>query len=509
MHRFSIPAFAVLLLNPGSLSGIERPPRPRPAGEVTVTLVARAEDPGAETVNFGLPLPPGFLSDASLVRILGFGDAEIEAAVRPLEPWRLDGKDGTIRSIQIQFQADFRTAKKQQVTVAFGKPRRKSAGRFVPVSATLIDPEGLKGPRVLALLPAKWLCDSWVAGPQVPAAGSGPYSFYDRLVEKNFPGSLKYIDSRQFDHWLFDRTTCWYKMYVRTGDREFVEAAYQAAHFVRTHSVSEGPNAGAFTPKGSPDLKYVYPRAMHIHYLLTGDERAQALGKAMARLILNNWNPVYRGGFWTPRHQGYGFLGVLHGWELTGDPVYWNKAKGYADALWRHQRQPPDGRPPDGSFRQDWGQYDAREASFKGATSAWMMAILLDPMFHYWMLTGDPRIPDMVVKWCDFLDRQGLQPDGGSAYYVINCFAGEPGEKPSTAGGDMTRHNTEMSYQFAMGVYFSRDPARREVYRKRLQTLFEAVQGKDLNQPARAFNWAFQASSQLVWFLQRPGGGGG
>jgi hypothetical protein len=27
-----------------------------------------------------------------------------------------------------------------------------------------------------------------------------------------------------------------------------------------------------------------------------------------------------------------------------------------------------------------------------------------------------------------------------------------------------------------------------------------------LNQTARAFNWAFQASSQLVYFLQHPSG---
>jgi hypothetical protein len=66
-----------------------------------------------------------------------------------------------------------------------------------------------------------------------------------------------------------------------------------------------------------------------------------------------------------------------------------------------------------------------------------------------------------------------------------------------------------MSYQFAMRIFVSRDPARREVYRQRLQTLFEAVQDKNLNQPARAFNWAFQASSQLVHFLQQPGGTAG
>ena len=89
-------------------------------------------------------------------------------------------------------------------------------------------------------------------------------------------------------------------MYVRTGEQKFLEAAYQAAHFVRTHSRMEGPDAGAFIPKGSADLKYVYPRAQHIHYLLTGDERARDAGKIMAKLILDRWDPVYHGGFLDP-----------------------------------------------------------------------------------------------------------------------------------------------------------------------------------------------------------------
>jgi len=116
-------------------------------------------------------------------------------------------------------------------------------------------------------------------------------------------------------------------------------------------------------------------------------------------------------------------------------------------------------------------------------------------MFHYWTLTGDARIPEMVVKWCDFLERHGLQPDGRSAYYVINCSARDSGGLPSRVQGDMTRHNTEMSYQFAVGIYFTPEAAGRQVYQERIQKLFAAVQDKDLNQTARAFNWAFQANS--------------
>lgn len=276
MPERPLPPFAfVVLMLPVAFAGMDRPHAASPPREVTVTLAGRAADLGNELVNFGLPLPPGFLSDAAMVRVYGEDGVEIETAARSLEPWRIDGKDGAIRSLQIQFRADFRNRSRLPVRITFGMRRTKNSAAFVPVAETLIEPDGLKGPRVLALIPAAWLCDSWVVGPQVPASQSGPYTGYDRLVEKNFAGSLQYIASARYDHWLFDRTTCWYKMYVRTGEQKFLEAAYQAAHFVRTHSRLDGPDAGAFVPKGSADLKYVYPRAQHIHYLLTGDERSR------------------------------------------------------------------------------------------------------------------------------------------------------------------------------------------------------------------------------------------
>jgi rhamnogalacturonyl hydrolase YesR len=312
-------------------------------------------------------------------------------------------------------------------------------------------------------------------------------------------------------------------MYVRTGDSKYLAAAYHAANFVREHTRLDGPDAGIFTLKG-PDLKYVYPRAMHIHYLLTGDDRALACGKVMAEYCFNTQHPVYRPdlikpvplnvdpergrNFWTLRHQGYGLLGTVHGWEMTGEKKYWTKARECVDAYYKHQLQPPDGRPPDGSLRQNWELYDPNEATFPGATSAWMMALLLDPLFHYWTLTNDRRVAHMVVKWCDFLDRQGIVPDGSKAYYVINCFAANDPKAPrGEIGPDMEMHNTEMAYTFALGLFFTNDPRRKQTYLKRLQRFLALAVQLNMNRPARAFNWAFQFTSQLIYFAQHQGQG--
>jgi len=136
------------------------------------------------------------------------------------------------------------------------------------------------------------------------------------------------------------------------------------------------------------------------------------------------------------------------------------------------------------------------------------MALLLDPLFHYWTLTSDSRIQEIVVKWCDFLDRQGIVPDGSKAYYVINCFAAsDPKASAGAVGPDMEMHNTEMAYMFALGLFFTDDPKRKEIYRKRFNRFLELAVKLEMNHPARAFNWAFQFTSQLVYFMQHQGVG--
>src|SRR5215212_9290005 len=86
---------------------------------VIVQLEGRADYLREEVVSFGLPLPPGFLNDRNEVRVLAEDGTELVAAVRSLEPWRIGGREGSIRSVLVQFKADFFKQKTQRVTVRF------------------------------------------------------------------------------------------------------------------------------------------------------------------------------------------------------------------------------------------------------------------------------------------------------------------------------------------------------------------------------------------------------
>ena len=57
---------------------------------------------------------------------------------------------------------------------------------------------------------------------------------------------------------------------------------------------------------------------------------------------------------------------------------------------------------------------------------------------------------------------------------------------------------------FAMGLYFATDPSLARRFRRRFDRLLAAALRIDANRPERAYNWAFQASSRLVWFMTAP-----
>jgi hypothetical protein len=171
------------------------------------------------------------------------------------------GKPGTIRSVQIQFRTDFQHEQTQRVKVVFGKARARNVDRFVPVVETLVAEDWAQGSKSACCAPGEVGCAirGWQdrrCRPPIPdhrliTTGGWRRIFLDRSptspVRCSITGSSIALPVGT-------------KMYVRTGERKYLEAAYEAAHFVRINTQPDGPNAGMFlVKKGPPDLKYVYP----------------------------------------------------------------------------------------------------------------------------------------------------------------------------------------------------------------------------------------------------------
>ena len=332
-----------------TLEVTRRPEWPGPPdSRVEVKLAPQVDTVGSVLVSFGLPFGPGWLSDDNQLRVLNADGAEIPAFARPLAWWWIDGKQGTVRSVLVQFEFECRERKPQSVTIAWDRPRTKTRSAEVPVAQTQVamkvnpPPEYAKYadsfeyrcPNVLAVLPARWLCDSLLVWQQVPASENRSAPWFDEHLVAKFDRSTWNIsaNAKKYEAHLFDRPATYAKIYARYGEAKYLLAMLKALDFYLQHLGDDG----YLDLKRYKDVKYVYTEGAAIAYLLTGDERFRA-GIARALKAWERYKTIEytrRSKFFTERHHGFGMVAYLHAYEITGRAEYLRKAVRFFDAAY-------------------------------------------------------------------------------------------------------------------------------------------------------------------------------
>lgn len=494
-----------------ALGAKERPEWPKPTSDsVRVALVRQVESRGGEIVSFGMPFPPDVLWDDGAIRVFGEDGEEIPAFTAPLAHWRIDGSTRGLRSVLIQFEALPGSGREAGVTVTWKMPRAKRRTSLTPIwqtqTAMRVEPPAeyhdyaesfeYRWPRVLALLPPEWLCESLVAWQQVPAKANALAPWFDRHFEEHFENSLVHVSAKTatFHAHLFDRPTVYLKAYVRSGEARHLEAGLSSLEFYLQHIGEDG----FFDLKPAKDHKYLYTEGAALAYMLTGDERYRAAAEGIIRTWDGYANVEYAPGrFWTERHHGFGMAAYVHAYEATGEARYLERARWFFEAALEVQRQPADGGPPDGAFLHTAG--DHSEHGRKGwISSPWMSAFLADAIWKYWMLTGDRRCPSTLAAYADFIRKHAITPDGRGVYYL----AASPGRGESVVG-DSPAHNMEGIYFLAMGHYLS--GGTQATFLEKIEPLVAPLVADDANSPARKFSWRFRETSMLLWFLANGG----
>jgi len=232
--------------------------------------------------------------------------------------------------------------------------------------------------------------------------------------------------------------------------------------------------------------------------MLTGDERFLASVERALKAWETHTRIEYRGeGFWTERHHGFGMMAYLHAYEISGDRKLLDKAKRYFEAAYSMQVEPRHGGRPDGSWPRPRSSGGERGPD-SWITSPWMSAFLVDAIWKYWMLTGDPRAPASLAMYAKFTQRRSVTPTGDAIHYLT---ASEGYGDSRAAGSDS--HNMEGIYLLALGYYLSGGTDRGLL--DPIGKLWPPMMGSDANMPPRQFAWRFRETSMLVWFLANAG----
>jgi hypothetical protein len=490
-------------------------------------------------VSVGIPFPPGALRDTRQLRILDAQGKEVPAAVEASLRWHF--KDGSVRAVRAQFHAHLATPE-QTFYFAVGKPRTlEMVAR--PYGDSLVDgSQGLRVPAALATLTPAWLCASLVAGPQLPAAADEPYANY---VADQFKWAAK-LPVDDPTAWLFDRPSTLFKAYVRTGRFDYLQAADLSYRYymkyIRRDGFPMSPScAGGWTRGDKPcDVKYVYVEPVLLSVALTGNDSehdTNTVDHMMTLWANGGWNerpgPYDRPStYFTERLVGLGLLETVSAYELTGDARYKARMEERIGWLYEHQRNNPDGLGNDGSWRNSWNLHEndswQPENDVRGG-SPWMSENIVDGLWHAWLVTGDPRIPEMIAGFGRYLEHYGWigqdllvnphdwrNPCSGAggqiAWYWSSSHADPKAliKIQESEGWYSDAHTVELALPVAAAWYFERDPKQSALLKKRFETLatsYDASCAK-ADDTLRRFNWNNRGAGVAQWLIRQPAGSG-
>jgi hypothetical protein len=472
------------------------PPPPPPGGGVTVdvTLMPRAGVTGTQRVNFAVPFARGQLLDPTQIRVMSSG-SELPAARRELAMH----PDGSVRSVQIQVSTAVSAG--QVLTIRTGEAPTTTAIAMADVSTTLLPSDGSMGPLVWARLPATWLADSGVAGPQVPEAdvqGTAQDAWDNVCDYANHDVDDFLALSANKDVWLFDRGTTNYRGYARRGDQATLESAYRETALYRNGLTGHGTATRIGVPGSADDLKYHYSQNLAIHYLLTGDDRFRDSAEDVAFRAHALWtSPDYAGGsdFWTERHAGFALLAYTWAMIVSDDhPVDFEQ---YADDAVDAYLAVQAGGAGDANARC-FGHTAAAHGEDYGTwgCSPWMSAILADGMDAYATEKGGADATAArasIVKLGKIIATSGRDSSGKPFYWLGVGAAADVVD-------DYDEHWGEAAYITAMAWHWGgrTDGALRAA----ADSLLAGLKANGESAHLRSFNWQCRSAIAAPWYLR-------
>lgn len=317
-------------------------PSPTPPPGAVALRLQRNFD-GGTTISFGLPLPPGALSDLARLRVQKNGSSQPIAGAKVktlLNFYNAAGAVTGIRSVLIQIPSSAMVTNPFDIDVFLNRTDGAALPQdTAPVSAELspssevisvadrtiskttiggqdtyalvtgpVSPRTLftgTEPRVMVIYPDGYLAGTGILGGQltrtqvqgIPRLRGlsylsdylGKYSqgaIYDEGYPINPAGVVDPIVN--FEGWLYDRCTTFLTSAAHNGDLRFYRHALRSCSYysgkINAFGLFTGkPPESANDPK-SYDPKYSHLRGIFAYYAMTGDETALNAGVNMANM---------------------------------------------------------------------------------------------------------------------------------------------------------------------------------------------------------------------------------
>jgi hypothetical protein len=396
-------------------------------GSAVLKLTADGGAGSSTVVSLGVPFAPGVLTNPGLLVVRDAGGNEVPAHSASLATWP---QDGSQRSVLVAFRATLGSGQTATWRIDYGTARSLQAGVLAP------NPDG----PISAQLTADWYSASRVVAYQVASAKNVRFAAWETRSESALanmsPPWTSYgtnCSSTSQDRTYYDSPHAFFQRYIHRGTASAYRRARQESTWYRANQLRWFNNNTVAiytcTTTWNPNtalpwatLRRMLAQGMLDDYLLTGDPAALAALKGIGEAYRQNLPALTAGGAsstvrTTERNMAWPMMGLASYYavqptasvrtaldQLVTSAVAWQAAG------------------TSGAFEHDIVRPDPSECGDgpRGA-SPFMTSLLVDGLMDAWFLTGDSRIPGVVVRTAEWYRDDARTSDGEAFQYLWGC----------------------------------------------------------------------------------------
>lgn len=454
-----------------------------------------------------LPVPQKILSLNNIFTLRG-EDEIIDAKFSYALLWpKLKSNHTYVRVLNIELAKPISSKRLLTLEWEASAAQLQPSSRDIQLNASLIYPSLSWLRKALLLTDNKGVDDTWYRQNQTLIAKF--LSDETLLAKKGYPKNIA-------SQWLYDRAQSFFQLFLSNGDPAIKR---QADRIVRFY-LGQINDDGFFKLSKPDDIKYLMGRSLVYDYLLNQREVSKVKLEKMFNASLR-WSAEYSGrGFWTERHHAAALNIAISFWELSGQNTARERIDNLINGISKMTFSPINGwknqHCPQHTFRSHEGWGDETPAC-----SPWMMALLADNLWRYYLLTSDEKARKLLVEFPKFVVKKGVYyaNEGKIKGHLIPKYLvslNNSNQEELEPWSDR-EHTCDVASMVGKGLYLS------NFSEQRLSDellLFERLSGhckaKSLaviekykyvklkyltSKPPRKFNWEYSSTDDLPWLM--------
>lgn len=329
------------------------------------------------------------------------------------------------------------------------------------------------------------------------------------LIKNKYPRTVA-------SQWLYDRAQAFYQLFMGTGEGKWKLHADRFVVFYKNQINKEG----FFKLSKPKDVKYLMGRSLVYDYILNQNYSSLVALSGIYEASLS-WPADYSisSGFWTERHHAAALNVAISYWEISGDMGAKARIEELIRTLSYMTFAPQNGWVvrgcPQHSFKSHEGWGDATPVC-----SPWMMALLSDSLWRFYLLTGDDNSKKLLSSFADFILNEAIYYGYGNLKdrvipkYIVSLNNKKQEELDQWSDA---KHTCDVATMVGKGVFIKKKLELDHFLTLQLFKVMSEQCKKDhlavvekykyvkmeyfTISPPRKFNWQYSTTDDLPWLM--------